>query len=466
MRRRITIALLGTLAAALLLAGGGTLLLNRASARHDTESTLRRDAEGIAPLLARGAAFQPGVTAAQRRQATRQALQKLRLQGIGIVVINAKQGLTFKDLPDGVTEADIDTSALMRGITVSGGHGNLVYAIAPRNLPRGGVEALILTRPVRQRPAATGWFLLASAVTLAIGTVVAVRLSGTLTRPLRQADLATRRIAAGDLSARVPAPKVTADDELADLSRSINTMAEALERSRGLERQFLLSVSHDLRTPLTSIRGYAEAITDGTAPDTRAAAGVILSESRRLERLVRDLLDLAKLEARRFSLHPRPVSLAEVVAEVAGGFRREIEAAGLVLVLDPEPESSSGVAAVDTDRFAQVVANLMENALKYAATAIRTGVVAHPEQVVAYVADDGPGIAPADLPHVFERLYVAQHQPVRRESGSGLGLAIVRELVAAMGGTISAESPPEGGTRMVLRFPATRPAFAATGAPS
>lgn len=453
MRRRITLALLGTLAAALLLAGGGTLLLNRASARRDTESTLRSDAEGIAPLV-RSAAAQPGLTASQRRAARRDTLRKLRLEGFGVVVIGAGGDITVKDLPQGVTETDIDVTALIHGTTLSGGHGKLVYAIAPRALPRGAVQALVLTRPVRQRPAATGWFLLASAATLAIGALVAVRLSRTLTQPLRQADVATRRIAAGDLSARVLAPKLTADDELADLSRSINTMAEALERSRGLERQFLLSVSHDLRTPLTSIRGYAEAITDGTAPDTRGAAGIILSESRRLERLVRDLLDLAKLEARRFSLHARPVPLAEVVTEVADGFRREIETAGLALVLDPDLGPTA--ASVDPDRFAQVVANLMENALKYAATAIRAGVMAHPTELVAYVADDGPGIAPADLPHVFERLYVARHQPVRKESGSGLGLAIVRELVAAMGGTVTAESPSEGGTRMVVRFP--RPA--------
>ncbi len=112
------------------------------------------------------------------------------------------------------------------------------------------------------------WFLLASAATVLLGALVASRLSGRLTQPLREADQATQRVAAGDLSARVPVP--SGDDELADLARSINSMAATLERSKGLEQQFLLSVSHDLRTPLTSIRGYAEAIADGTAPDSLA----------------------------------------------------------------------------------------------------------------------------------------------------------------------------------------------------
>src|SRR5213078_4532728 len=126
------------------------------------------------------------------------------------------------------------------------------------------------------------------------------------TRPLREAQDATRRISAGDLTTRLPVAKPGAKDELTSLAESINAMAESLERSKGLERQFLLSVSHDLRTPLTSIRGYAEALAERKAKPGHAAA-VILSEARRLERLVGDLLELAKLDARRFSLDMRAI---------------------------------------------------------------------------------------------------------------------------------------------------------------
>jgi len=286
-------------------------------------------------------------------------------------------------------------------------------------------------------------------VVLLVGALVAARLSRRLTKPLTDATEATARIADGDLSVRLPDHHGGGStDELDDLAKSINEMADSLARSRGLEQQFLLSVSHDLRTPLTSIQGYAEAIADGAVPDERAAAGIILAESRRLERLVRDLLDLAKLEARQFSLDLVPVDLDELVSDSVDGFRREVEAAGLHLQL---ARSGHHVAAVaDPDRLAQVVANLTENALKYASGSITLAVIGDPQAPRVEVSDDGPGIATEDLPHVFERLYVAGHQPVRKEIGSGLGLAIVRELVDAMGGTVRAEAVPGGGARMVV----------------
>src|SRR5204862_930821 len=140
---------------------------------------------------------------------------------------------------------------------------------------------------------------------------------------------------------------------------SVNAMAEALERSRGLERQFLLSVSHDLRTPLTSIRGWAEAIADRSAPNAPEAAGTILSEARRLERLVTDLLELAKLDARRFSLDVRPTDIAEVVAGTAEGFRPAAKDAKVRVDVDlPRSRDGHLTAAADPDRLGQVVANL------------------------------------------------------------------------------------------------------------
>jgi two-component system sensor histidine kinase BaeS len=315
-----------------------------------------------------------------------------------------------------------------------------------------------LTRPVDAglRPA-TGWFLLAAAAALALATAVAVTLGRRLTRPLRQADEATRRIASGELATRLPEPPAGRNDELADLARSVNAMAESLERSQGLEQQFLLSVSHDLRTPLTSIRGYAEAITDGAA-EPMWAASVILAESQRLERLVRDLRHLARLQARSFSLLTEPVDLVALAQQAAIAFRPDAEAAGI----DVEA-MATGPAAVwvvgDPDRLGQVVANLVENACKHARSRVRVAVAVPggTHDAVLAVEDDGPGIAPADLPHVFERLYVSRRAPVRKESGSGLGLAIVRELVVAMRGRVAAGSsdPPAGlgGARLEVVLP-------------
>ena len=449
MTRRLTVAIAGVVVATLLVAGLGTLVFARFGARERTRHQLEdQAAELTVAVESIDTPKRVGVLTALRRA--------LRLEGAAIVVVGPR-GNVIGTLPPGVTKANLDLERLRIGEVVSGNHGSLVWAAAPApvtsatRVPRGSVAAVILTREADPllRPA-LGWFLLSSGLTVAIGVLVAARLGRQLTRPIRQAEGAARRITAGDLAARVPVDP-DARDELAALTRSINTMAEELERSRGLERQFLLSVSHDLRTPLTSIRGYAEAIADGTAPDQGHAATVILGEARRLERLVRDLLDLAKLEARRFSLHPEVVDLTDVAAGTADGFAPEAAEAAVTVTI--EAPSTPVAVSADPDRLAQVAANLLENALKYAASAVRLAVSSDGGWAQLAVIDDGPGIAADDLPHVFERLYVAQREPRRQETGSGLGLAIVRELVTAMGGTVAASASPAGGAVLTVRLP-------------
>jgi two-component system sensor histidine kinase BaeS len=447
MRTRITAAILGTVLAALVLTGLGTFVLDRLGARAATESELREQAEGLVAI----AAPSVGGTGPVRRGAMARVLRAFELEGIDFTFIDGR-GRIIGRAPESVPRERLDAERLLAGETLSGHDGNTVYAIAPARVGP-GVLVAVLTRPVDLAPGrAFGWFFPAAALTLAAGAVVAVLLSRALTSRLRAAEAATHRIAAGDLSTRLPVPPEGAHDELSDLTRSINTMAGELERSRGLEQQFLLSVSHDLRTPLTSIRGYAEAIGDGTA-EPAPAAGVILSEAQRLERLVADLLDLARLDARRFRLEPRPADISGIVAASVEGFRPTAERAGLAI--EAVDDRSGALAVVDPDRLAQVIANLLENGCRHARSRVRAWTSADAEAIVVAVEDDGAGIAPHDLPHVFERLYVARHQPPRRESGSGLGLAIVRELVSAMGGQVRAESPIEagGGTRLSLRLP-------------
>ena len=451
MTRRLTLVILGTVAATLLFAGVGTLALARLGARDQTTRDLRAQAVDIASTI-RTLDDQGQVRVlANLRKA-------LHLEGIAIIRVGPA-GRTLDALPDGVTADDLDITTLRAGKVVSGGRGSLVFAAAsaPLAVPRraGSTDALavvVLTRKVdaQLRPA-VGWFLLASIGTLLVGALVAWRFGRRLTRPVRQAEEATRRISAGDLSARVPVPERGADDELSALLLSINTMAEVLERSKGVERQFLLSVSHDLRTPLTSIRGYAEALADGALPDPAVGGNVILSEARRLERLVGDLLDLAKLESRSFSLTHDAVDLADVAAGTIDSFRPE--AAEANITLDLSGADSPAVVVGDPDRLAQVAANLVQNALKYARSRVRVSVDTSNGWARLAVSDDGPGIAAEDLPHVFERLYVSRHQPQQRELGSGLGLAIVRELVTAMGGTVDASAAETGGACLAVHLP-------------
>jgi two-component system sensor histidine kinase BaeS len=444
MTRRLTLVILGTVAATLLVAGAGTLVLARLGARQHTEDELRSQATTVAASI-----DDLNNTGALRLLANLR--NTLNLEGIEVMRFGP-QGRTVDTYPDGVQPSDIDLEALRNGETLSGNHGSLVYAAAPASVTRAGSGAQILAVVVLTRHAdtplrpATGWFLIAAVVTLAVGALVAWRFGKRLTRPLREAQDATRRISAGDLSARVPVAHPGSKDELTSLAESINTMAETLERSKGLERQFLLSVSHDLRTPLTSIQGYAEAITDGALPDAADGGAVILSEARRLDRLVKDLLDLAKLESRQFSMTFVPVDLADVAAATVDGFRPEADDASIALELHA-PQDSITVNG-DTDRLAQVSGNLVQNALKYAQSRVIVSAAVSDGWARLDVMDDGPGIAAEDLPHVFERLYVARRQPDRRETGSGLGLAIVRELVTAMGGLVRASAAGAQDTTM------------------
>ena len=452
MRRRLLFAILGTVVLALVLSGTGTYLLLRHQATRTTEANLRAEADSLVGLVATSTGAQSGAVL-QRKLVT-----GLRLEGVSVLV-RGPAGVLRGDLPAGITPSDVDTDLLTPGTTLSGRAGDLTWAAASTEGVRGSTVSIVITRSAEPPRAPIGWFLIGGGLALAVGAAVAVGLSDTLTRPLRNAQAATVRIAGGDLDTRLPDPAPGDHDEVADLTRSINAMASGLAHSRGLERQFLLSVSHDLRTPLTSIRGYADAITDGTAADPADAARVISSEAQRLGRLVGDLLDLARLDAHEFALDLRPVPVSEVATETAEGFRPTADAAGVNLtVREPDRVVAS---LIDPDRLAQAIANLVENGLKYATSALIVETqVAADGGVLVQVGDDGPGIAPGDLAQVFERLYVTDRRPRRQVGGTGLGLAIVRELIAGMGGSVWAESPslPDGrGARFVISLPPAPP---------
>ena len=297
------------------------------------------------------------------------------------------------------------------------------------------------------------YFLLVAGGALLVAAFVASGLARRISAPLVRAVTTTRQLAGGDLTARVP---VNPHDypELTELAVAINTMGESLSRSQNLERQFLLSVSHELRTPLTSIIGYADAIADGTTEDIAGANAVIGSEARRLGRLLQDLLDLARLDAKRFSFDVRPVDCADVVRATAAAFRPEAETFGLELVTAIPDEGGLWVDT-DQDRLSQIVANLTENAFKHAGARVVVGAGVVGSSIAIWVLDDGPGIVAEDLPHVFERHFTSDRVAGRR-LGSGLGLAIVSELATAMRAVVVAESPVVDGrgTRMTVWLPA------------
>lgn len=449
MRRRFTLAIVGVVAGALLVAGVGGFLLLTLQSRKDT----RQEVTDLAVRVAHEASTRG--TAGSPTPALRPLQNFLKnTQRLTLVVI--RPAVIAGPLPPGVAASDLDPVGLRNGRIESGFHGRTAYAAAPFTVGASTLAAVVSQQTTSPAGAAL-YLVLAGGVALVVAFAVAETLSRRIIHPLVTVEQAAGTIAQGDFSARAPVPRQSYP-ELTSLAASINAMAGNLDRLRLQERQFLLSVSHDLRTPLTSIRGFAEALADGVTTDTAKAADVIASEARRLERLVRDLLDMAKLDAHQFALDVRPVNLWEVVSDTADGFAPTAEKLGLVLnVHEPGPTEAGGAdptVAADPDRLAQVVANLMENACKYATHRVDVAIWSRDRRAMVTVDDDGPGIPPEDLARVFDRLWT-NSRGVARQVGSGLGLAIVAELVGAMGGTVRAESPIPGvpersGTRMVV----------------
>ncbi|MBI4884662.1 MAG: HAMP domain-containing histidine kinase [Actinobacteria bacterium] len=455
MTRKLSLVIVGVVVATLLLAGGGTLALATVRARQATVSELRDQAIEIAANINGILEVDPGDTAVTEAQQLRNRLRVLKtlksvlsIDEITVMIADRNGNLPTDDLPDGLTIDQLQPEQLASGLTVADNSGKLAYAAAPATGPGGRLYVVVVTRTIAAGLGdALRLFVWAAIATILLGLLAAYLLGNRLTKPIREASLATQRIAAGELGTRLHEPTVRHHDELAELSRSINGMASSLERARVLEQQFLLSVSHDLRTPLTSIKGYADAIDDGKV-DPRRAATVIRTESRRLERLVADLLDLAKLQSRSFSLRMVTLDLSAAVHTATDA------AAATMPQISFHPVTTGPLIVLgDPDRIAQVLANLVENAAKYARRTVLVSARATESWATVTVDDDGPGIAAADLPHVFERLYVARHQPERTESASGLGLAIVRELVNAMGGSVEAGAAPAGGARFSLQLP-------------
>ena len=465
MTRRLTLTIGAVVVATLLLVGVGTLAVAAVRSRAVTTSELRDQArelaDGIGASLTAG--LDPSASEADTAQAVRRRFGLVRrfasvmeLDDLAVLVVRPNDELVG-ELPTVVGPDDLDLAGLRAGEITSGRAGRQVWAAAATTAdPLGRAALVVVTRRIDTGlGAALGWFVVAAVITLTAGVGAAVVLGRRLARPVIGAGRVATAIAGGDLSARLP--DEDGDDELAELARSLNAMAAALQRSRAVEQEFLQSISHDLRTPLTSIRGYAEAVVDGAAPPAQAA-GVIVREARRLERLVGDLLELARAGSTGFVIRPQRLDVDRSAADAVDAFRTVATELGVELRARTDRPAT---ALVDPDRLGQVLANLIENALTFARTSVDVTVATADGHVVVTVADDGPGVDPTDLPFVFDRLYAARRAPARQPQGSGLGLAIVRELAVAMGGTVVVAARPGTGAAFTVRLPAAP----AAGAP-
>lgn len=353
-----------------------------------------------------------------------------------------------------VQELGIDLSPLTSGSTINTvvrtQRGRLIVHLRPvARLDDSATLGLLLARPAPVELRVPAVVIVGGLGVIALAAAAAAWvLSRWITGRLSAVAEAARAIAEGGREVRV---EVRGEDELADLAATFNLMASRLEEARERERQFLLSVGHDLRTPLTTIAGYAEALQEAPDPEQVERIGTILEvESRRLGRLIEDLALLARLEASEFTLRREPVDVTAHVAEATESFRDRAEEAGLRFEVDLE---DVGHRVVDPDRLGQILANLVENALRYTPEGGRVTVRLEGDDrsFRIRVSDTGPGVDPEDLPHIFERFYVARRYRGVRPEGSGLGLSIVKLLVEAMGGRVWAESG--GGTTITAELP-------------
>ena len=292
--------------------------------------------------------------------------------------------------------------------------------------------------------------IVAGAIALVLSLAVAALIARTITRPLKRITQASQRMAAGMYDQQLP---VDGPEEVASLAASFNVMARQVARSHQMMRDLLANVAHELKTPLTSIQGFSQALADGTvqSPEEFAtAARIINEESERMRRLVEDLLYLSQIESGQLALERQPVEVATLFASSVERIQFRLEESGKTLTVDCPP--SLPPINADARRIEQVLANLLDNALRHTPPGgtITLQATRQGGRVALSVHNTGSYIPPEALERVFERFYQVDRSRSRSGRNGGLGLAIAREIVAAHGGEIYATSDPESGTTFTV----------------
>jgi len=310
------------------------------------------------------------------------------------------------------------------------------------------IESLERIYLERQRVAFAGIAIGMLGAALALGAGLAYW----ITRRIRQLARGTDAMIHGDYDVRLP---VNGSDELAQLARDFNTLAVTLAAARDARQQWIADIAHELRTPLSVLRGEIESLQDGVRPLDRAALDSLAAESARLARLVEDLHTLSLSDLGALSYYKEPADVSETVSDVLNAQRRAIEERGLTLELHTE---AGAVVLADETRLEQVFGNLLQNSLRYTDAPGRLAVRVHrrAERVLIDWEDSAPGVPPHELPRLTERLYRVEASRNRASGGSGLGLAIARAIVEGHGGTLTAHASALGGLRIEIALPAHR----------
>ncbi|MCL4508428.1 MAG: ATP-binding protein [Chloroflexi bacterium] len=297
--------------------------------------------------------------------------------------------------------------------------------------------------------------LLAVAFATLAALAVSLFIARQVVRPLQAMLVATERIAAGHYAERVVVPAASWGDEIGQLAASFNAMAAALEQNERRRLELIADVAHELRTPIATLEGYLEGILDGVFEPSPALLGQLHDEAGRLHRLVDDLQELSRAEARQLSLSLQSVSPASIVHASIDRLRPLFADKGLTLTVTAPPDLPA--VRADSDRVIQVLTNLLTNALRYTPQPghVHVSVTRGRGTVEFSVQDSGIGFAPEQATHLFDRFYRADRSRARQLGGSGIGLTIARALVEGMGGQISAASEgPDKGSTFTFTLPA------------
>lgn len=282
-------------------------------------------------------------------------------------------------------------------------------------------------------------FLVAALAALAASFFAVGVFAFRLVKPLRQMSAAARSFGAGDFSVRVP---VTSEDELGQLALSFNHMANSLTNSEGMRRSFIANVSHELKTPMTTIAGFIDGILDGTIPEEAQDRylHIVSDEVKRLSRLVKSMLELSRIDSGDMKIHPSTFDMTHTIVSTLLTFEQRIDEKQIEIIglEDAVPVQVQG----DPDLLHQVVYNLVENAVKFTnqGGTIRVQTIDSVDRTTFLIENTGPGIAPEDLPMVFDRFYKGDKSRSRDKNGMGLGLYLVRTILQLHGGDIRVSS--------------------------
>lgn len=343
---------------------------------------------------------------------------------------------------------------LFAGVTTPGRMNQSLALIVAEERPAQSLTRVLadfgsaLARPLLQ----------AAGIGMLVAVILAALISRTIARPLQAASNAATAVAHGDLNQYVPE---TGPREVRAVARAFNRMSARVRATQQAQRDFLANISHDLKTPLTSIQGYSQAIMDGTARDPQRAAAIIHDEAERVNRMVIELTDLVRMQAGQFTLNRMPLRLDQIVTNVSSKLAVLADQQGVRLNVEARPVP---LISVDGDRMVQVLSNLIGNAIKFtpAGGQVWVTTASAPDGVTVSVRDTGDGIPESEIPRIFERFY--QVDKVRGPArGMGLGLAIVNEIVRAHGGRVSVESPAGEGATFTVWLPLAAPQAVSSG---